>query len=160
MCQKRCILWSSIMPDFTVLNNLNNTVRKLQESVNKSIQESIKANDAEIKQLQTSQLYSGKNKENQDIKPSYAFSTIRIKRQKGQPTDRVTLRDTGDFYRSLEIVAGGNAMIIRTILSYSIFLINKYADILGLTADNWQSFIEQYTIPIIKKNFDDIIAES
>lgn len=31
---------------------------------------------------------------------SYASSTIAIKESKGQPTDRVTLRDSGDFYNS------------------------------------------------------------
>ena len=113
-----------------------------------------------IKQLQTEQVYSGTTNKGGDIKPSYALSTRITKRRKGQPTDRVTLRDTGDFYNSLEIIAGGNAMIIRTIISYSIYLINKYADILGLTADNWQSFIDEYTLPTIKRNFDDIIARS
>ncbi len=146
--------------DFTILNNLQNTIRQLEDSINRSIQESIKANEGVIKTLQTSQLFSGKTKEDTDIKPSYALSTKILKRKKGQPTDRVTLRDTGDFYRSIEVVAGGNAMIIRTIISYSIYLINKYADILGLTADNWEKFINQYTLPTIKKNFDDIIAKS
>ena len=146
--------------DFTILDNFNNTIRQMQDSINVSIQQSIKANEQVVKQLQTSQLYSGTTKTGNDIKPSYALSTKIIKRRKGQPTDRVTLRDTGDFYNSLEIVAGGNAMIIRTIISYSIYLINKYADILGLTAENWQSFIDEYTLPTIKKNFDDIIARS
>jgi len=146
--------------DFTILDNFNNTIRQMQDSINVSIQQSIKANEQVVKQLQTSQLYSGTTKKGDDIKPSYALSTKIIKRRKGQPTDRVTLRDTGDFYNSLEIVAGGNAMIIRTIISYSIYLINKYADILGLTAENWQSFIDEYTLPTIKKNFDDIIARS
>ncbi len=146
--------------DFTILNNLQNTIRQLEDSINRSIQESIKANEGIIKTLQTSQLFAGKTKEDAKITPDYALSTKIIKRRKGQPTDRVTLRDTGDFYRSIEVVAGGNAMIIRTIISYSIYLINKYADILGLTADNWEKFINQYTLPTIKKNFDDIIAKS
>lgn len=146
--------------DFTILNNLQNTIRQLEDSINRSIQESIKANEGVIKTLQISQLFAGKTKEDAKITPDYALSTKILKRKKGQPTDRVTLRDTGDFYRSIEIVAGGNAMIIRTIISYSIYLINKYADILGLTADNWEKFINQYTLPTIKKNFDDIIAKS
>lgn len=32
-----------------------------------------------------------------EILPTYTDLTIQIKQEKGQPTDRVTLRDTGDF---------------------------------------------------------------
>ena len=31
----------------------------------------------------------------------YSPVTIQIKRAKGQPTDRITLKDTGEFYKSL-----------------------------------------------------------
>jgi len=34
----------------------------------------------------------------------YSPFTIAIKKRKGQPTDRVTLKDTGDFYRSYVII--------------------------------------------------------
>jgi len=70
------------------------------------------------------------------------------------------LFDTGAFYNSLEIIAGKNDAIIRTIISYSVFLVDKYADILGLDDESWTKFLNNYTIPTIKKNFDDIIAKS
>jgi len=147
--------------DNSILNNLTRTVEQLQSSINDSIQESINSNKDEIKQLQTQeQLFQGKDSKGIDIKPSYAASTIKIKRRKGLPTDRVTLFDSGDFYRSLEVVAGKNDAIIRTIISYSVFLVNKYADILGLDKESWTKFLAEYTIPTIKKNFDDIIAKS
>ena len=147
--------------DDSILNNLRNTVETLQKSINSSIQESINNNKDEIKFLQTQeQLFLGKNSKGIDIKPAYANSTIKIKRKKGLPTDRVTLFDTGDFYRSLEIIAGSNDAIIRTVISYSVFLVNKYADILGLDKESWTKFLADKTIPTIKKNFDDIIARS
>lgn len=34
----------------------------------------------------------------------YSFYTIALKQQKGQPTDRVTLKDTGAFYDSFKVV--------------------------------------------------------
>ena len=112
--------------DDSILNDLRNTVETLQKSINSSIQESINNNKDEIKFLQTQeQLFLGKNSKGIDIKPAYANSTIKIKRKKGLPTDRVTLFDTGDFYRSLEIIAGSNDAIIRTVISYSVFLVNK-----------------------------------
>ena len=147
--------------DDSILNDLRNTVETLQKSINSSIQESINNNKDEIKFLQTQeQLFLGKNSKGIDIKPAYANSTIKIKRKKGLPTDRVTLFDTGDFYRSLEIIAGSNEAIIRTVISYSVFLVNKYADILGLDKESWTKFLADKTIPTIKKNFDDIIARS
>jgi len=39
----------------------------------------------------------------------YAPSTIRIKARKGQPTSRVTLKDTGDFYKSFDVQIKPNA---------------------------------------------------
>ena len=43
---------------------------------------------------------------------SYAPSTIAIKRRKGQPSNRVTLKDTGDFYKSFEVVVKPNASFL------------------------------------------------
>jgi hypothetical protein len=147
--------------DDSILNDLKSTVEMLEKSINSSIQESITQNNQVILELQTQeQMYQGKDSKGIDIKPAYADSTIKIKRRKRQPTDRVTLFDTGAFYNSLEIIAGQNDAIIRTIISYSVFLVDKYADILGLDEESWTKFLENYTIPTIKKNFDDIIAKS
>ena len=40
---------------------------------------------------------------------TYAPSTIRIKRAKGQPSNRITLRDTGDFYNTFSVDVKANA---------------------------------------------------
>ncbi len=147
--------------DDSILEDLKKTVVVLQKAINGSIQESINRNKEIIMQLQTQeQMYQGITSKGIDIKPAYADSTIKIKRKKLQPTDRVTLFDTGAFYNSLEIIAGENDAVIRTVISYSVFLVDKYADILGLDEENWTKFLENYTIPTIKKNFDDIIAKS
>jgi hypothetical protein len=39
----------------------------------------------------------------EDIGGSYTAYTIRQKKKKGDPFDRVTLKDTGDFYRSFNV---------------------------------------------------------
>ena len=162
MCSKGRKLWSGIMAvDTSILDDLKKTVAELQKAVNGSIQESIDQNKQIIKELQTQeQLYQGKDSKGIDIKPAYASSTKRIKIKKLQPIDRVTLFDTGAFYNSLEVIAGKNDAVIRTIISYSVFLVNKYADILGLDDESWTKFLKKYTIPTIKNNFDDIITKS
>jgi hypothetical protein len=147
----------------SILDNLKRTVEQLQSSVNKSIKESINKNKRSVRKLQTQdQMFKGLTNKGLDIKPAYAESTIKIKRKKGQILGRVTLRDTGDFYAGIEIIAGNNAVIIiaGAAPSYGIYVIDKYDDVLGLTNENWSVFISRFTIPTIKKNFDDIIAKS
>jgi|TARA_R110002049_G_C9016969_1_gene551052 hypothetical protein len=39
----------------------------------------------------------------------YAPSTISIKAKKGQPTNRVTLKDTGEFYKTFDVVVNKDA---------------------------------------------------
>ena len=147
----------------SILDNLKRTVEQLQSSVNKSIKESINKNKRSVRKLQTQdQMFKGLTNKGLDIKPAYAESTIKIKRKKGQILGRVTLRDTGDFYAGIEIIAGNNAVIIiaGATPSYGIYVIDKYDNVLGLTNENWSVFILRFTIPTIKKNFDDIIAKS
>jgi len=43
---------------------------------------------------------------------SYSPFTIAIKKRKGQPTDRVTLKDTGEFYRSYVVKPFNGGFII------------------------------------------------
>lgn len=43
----------------------------------------------------------------------YAASTIKRKQRKGQPTDRVTLKDTGDFYATISAQASESFVSIE-----------------------------------------------
>jgi len=145
-----------------ILDNLQRTVNKLEAVINPSIRESVDKNKNVIKTAQTdAQMFAGITSKGTSIRPfPYAKSTINYKKRKGQPTDRITLKDSGDFYDSIEVEARPVDFIISTQITYSIFLVAKYADILGLTAENLQNFVTTYTLPIIKKNYNDIIAES
>jgi hypothetical protein len=105
-------------------------------------------------------MYIGINASGNAISPDYADSTINYKKRNLQPYDRVTLKDSGDFYDSIEIEARTDNFVISTQITYSICLVTKYAEILGITDTNLQTFVNTYTLPIIKQNFNDIIAES
>lgn len=71
------------------------------------------------------------------LTPPYAASTKKRKRRKGQPTDRVTTRDEGDFHRSIifdyrqtEVAFGNDDPKFR-------YLSDRYGEhILGLTPKN------------------------
>ena len=147
--------------DDTILNDFNVTVERLRTSINESIRTSFEQNKDVVKTMQTEeQMYLGINADGNAITPDYAKATINYKKRTGQPYDRVTLKDSGDFYDSMKLIIGNNSMFIMNTKKYWIYLIDKYADILGITDTNLQTFVNTYTLPIIKQNFDDIIAES
>ncbi len=147
--------------DDTILNDFNATVERLRTSINESIRTSVDNNKTVIKTMQTDeQMFSGINASGSSISPPYRQSTINYKKRKGQPFDRVTLKDSGDFYDSIEIEARTDDFVISTQITYSIYLVTKYAEILGITDTNLQTFVNTYTLPIIKQRFNDIIAES
>lgn len=82
-----------------------------------------------------------------DYKP-YAALTIEIKRIKGQPTNRVTLRDKGDFHSSFYVDAGDSQFEIKAADEKTSDLIRKYGrQILGLTDDNIKELIWEYIYP-------------
>lgn len=86
----------------------------------------------------------------------YADRTILIKEGKGQPTDRVTLKDTGDFYRSFDLILtnDNDLEITANTLKEDNDLAEVWgADIIGLTDENLKIVIEkarEIIIPIIR----------
>lgn len=82
-----------------------------------------------------------------DYKP-YSPFTVEIKRMKGQPTNRVTLRDTGDFHSSFYVEAGNEQFEIKAADDKTASLIKKYGrEIFGLTDENLKDIIENYIYP-------------
>lgn len=109
------------------------------------INNSIKANEEKILQFNTEdQLFRrGVGGDNQRLKPSYAKLTKKIKKKNGQPTNRVTLRDTGEFHSNFFIEYAPDEITIKaseTIregVDLSKHLAKRYGnDIYGLTGQN------------------------
>ena len=71
-----------------ILNNKN--IQKLITDLNTKVQLFDQGEDADGKKLAS-------------IGGGYAPSTVRIKKIKRQPTNRVTLKDTGDFYNTFDV---------------------------------------------------------
>jgi hypothetical protein len=92
------------------------------------------------------QLYDeGQDATGRPITPRYTPFTVSIKRLKGQPTDRVTLKDTGAFYRSFDINYGPDYFEIVSKDRKTRKLQKKYGDqILGLDPDSLQLIIDLY----------------
>lgn len=84
----------------------------------------------------------------------YSPVTIAIKEAKGQPTNRVTLRDEGGFESSFFLEVGDKQFEIKASDFKTEDLIKKYGrQILGLTDENISILIWKYIFP-------DLMAET
>lgn len=82
-----------------------------------------------------------------DYRP-YRPLTIKIKRLKGQPVNRVTLRDEGDFHASFRVIADTNSFFIDATDPKTLSLLRKYGEqILGLTDENINELNWEYIYP-------------
>lgn len=136
-------------------------LKKMKLAVNNSIQASINGNKTDLLQDQTQQFDKGKDAFNVSFIPSYATSTKKIKQKKGQPTDRVTLKDTGEFYDSLDIQANKTQATISSSSDHYKYLVAHYKTnkILGIQRGNMKVFLIENTIPEIEKQFKAILAK-
>ena len=79
-----------------------------------------------------------------EYKP-YRPLTIQVKIEKRQPYDRVTLKDTGEFYDSFYVETAEDRFYIKASDEKTNWLIKKYgAEIFGLTNDSLAEFINDY----------------
>ncbi|MCM1077870.1 MAG: hypothetical protein NC344_06870 [Bacteroidales bacterium] len=137
-----------------VIENLRKRVAEYNDGLTSGLYISniIKENEAYIVDMNSQvQLYEqGVNRlgvKIADYQP-YVPLTIRIKRMKGQPTDRVTLRDTGDFHASFYLVIGSESFEVKASDDKTETLIRKYGrQILGLTDENIAEVIWEYIYP-------------
>jgi hypothetical protein len=90
------------------------------------VEESFLETEDEFKRLNTEQLFEGKLNDGSDIKPEYAESTKRRKKRKGQPSDRVTTRDTGDYHNEFTVRPDNDELQIGSNVEYEQYLDKRY----------------------------------
>lgn len=96
----------------------------------------------DIAETNADQLFAGLRADDTEIEPAYKPFTIAIKKEKGQPTDRVTLKDTGEFHRSIFVRFEGDKVIIDSDNDLRDKLVEKYgATIFGLTKQNKDALV-------------------
>ena len=144
-----------------VLDRLQQQLKAMEAVINPSIQETINRSKPLLIDEQTNtQWYSkGQDAEQSEISPSYALSTVIAKQKKGQPTDRVTLKDTGALYDSIRVEATATQLIISANVEYYKYLVIHYDTniLLGLQEPFLKKYIEVGVIPTIKRNWDGIL---
>ena len=87
----------------TSMRNLVYRLRKFKPVLESALREEIENYSYDLIWAIRDQLDMGLDGYYNKIQPPYAPRTIYNKTRKGQPTDRVTLKDTGEFYNSLRI---------------------------------------------------------
>lgn len=151
-----------IMINKGIIDRVKGTLGNIEMSFYPTLKDVFQKNSAEIERLNAeAQLYDkGQDSKGISLQP-YAQSTITIKLRKGQPTDRTTLRDTGDFHRSITVIAEDNQLVIESSIEYAVFLTSRYGkDILGVQDMNLSDFFFKYVQPEINTNIANIISNN
>lgn len=113
------------------------------------VEESFNETAKDFTDKQREQLFSGINAEGDEITPEYSPRTVAIKRKKGQPTDRVTLRDTGDFYAGIFIEPREDIYVVDSADEKAGALQKKYGEeIFDLAPKNKEKYIEENLDPV------------
>lgn len=131
------------------LRNLEYRLRAFKDSLPMLLEDIVRdKEDVIVSAIADDQLYrrgiNGKGKKIMDYMP-YTATTIRIKKKKGQPTTRVTLRDTGDFHNSMFVVFDAEGFYVTASDDKTPKLIEKYGDeIFRLTDKNLTRIIRSH----------------
>ncbi len=92
----------------------------------------IKANEASLLDLNIEQLMDGRDANGLMLEPAYSTTTVEYKKAVGQPFDRVTLHDQGDFYRGFFLETNSFPVFFNSHDRKTGKLAEKYGDIFGL----------------------------
>lgn len=110
----------------------------------KALLQIIRDNQAQAVDLNLEQLFQGKDSSGKEITPEYTPFTKMIKRAKGQPSDRVTLKDEGDFYQSWKLLADKFPVMFDASDLKAPKLFEKYGDdTKGLDQKNKTVFVQE-----------------
>lgn len=114
--------------------------------------EIIKMN-TDVQLFEKGELSTGKK-----IRPPYAKVTKAIKRKAGQPTNRVTLKDKGDFHDSIDLVFYDDRFEIISQDDKAKYLTARYTDdILGLNEIHLTKLREALA-PLVRAEFLKLFA--
>lgn len=122
-------------------------VENFTQSQEKIMNDCINNSSETILNANRDQLFSGRDKQGKEIIPEYKKRTIKIKKKKKQPYDRVTLKDTGDFYKEMFLKIESGKIFIDSKDEKTDKLLEKYDrgndTILGIPQNNKKETINE-----------------
>lgn len=149
--------------DTSIIRRVRATLKEIQASIYATLEDVFNKYPDVLADIVTeNQLFNkGEDGMGISIHPDYADLTIDFKIEKKQPFDRVTLKDTGAFYRSIDAEAKGGQLIISSSIERAADLMEKYGpDILGIQDEEMKAFFEKFVIPDLRKNIGEIIERN
>jgi hypothetical protein len=123
-----------------VLQGIKNDYRELALEV-------IAENAVAVADLNRAQLNAGIRPDGSEIDPPYAPRTIVIKARKGQPFDRVTQKDTGDFHASIGVNIFPDSFELVGTDPKTTKLRTKYGETTGLTEESKAILVNDILAP-------------
>lgn len=142
------------------IRNLSYRLRKFKDFLDDRLRDEILANEHIICDMIADQMFSGYDGRGKKIEPEYTPFTVSIKRQKGQPTDRVTLHDTGDFYSSLRVEFDEGGFYVTSDDSKAAELLEKYGtNIFRLSNQNLTILIREYLRPAFAEKLKELLQK-
>lgn len=134
----------------TSIKNLIYRLRKFKPVLEQFLREEVEKNSDYLTDVIRIQLDMGLDGFMDEIQPPYAQRTIRVKIKKGQPTDRVTLKDTGKFYSSLYVNFDEGGFRILSNDEKVKYLVARYGQaILRLSNEDLNRFLRLYIRPTL-----------
>ena len=134
---------------------LRKTMKRIQDDfVLEVVKSIVEENSNEIIELNTEkQLFDqGIGSDGRRLEPPYSNPYKKLKKKLGQPTNRVTLRLEGDFYKSFEVIIGKEQFRINATDFKTKFLLKRYGQkIFGLTGSNVTEFNQMVIRPELLK---------
>jgi hypothetical protein len=141
------------------LDELARGLLKLPQALELATEQVVRDNTAFLEDANTEQLSQGKDSTGKELTPEYADLTRTLKEIKGQPTDRVTLRDKGDFYTSIVAKLGGKQFEMVATDPKTDELQQKYGEeIVGLTESTLEEFRQDYVLPELHQKTRSILG--
>lgn len=140
-----------------VMDRISDIARRLVEfrdSINQSLEAATIEASETIIDMNIGQLYDrGERRDGKKISPPYSPKTVAIKKKKGQPTNRVTLRDTFEWQSSFWIQYYLDGFEIKASDWKTDRLKEKYGDeILGLQEEMIKYLSSNYYLPRLLKD--------
>lgn len=131
------------------LRNLEYRLRAFKDNLPMYLEDIIRdKEDVIVSAIADDQLYrrgiNGRGEKIMSYMP-YTATTVRIKKKKGQPTTRVTLRDTGDFHNSMFVVFDAEGFYVTASDEKTEELVKKYGEeIFRLTDKNFTRIVRSH----------------
>lgn len=144
------------------IRNLVYRLRKFKDILSDELKNEImKHEDVIIQMVVRDQLYDqgieGRGISIMSYQP-YTARTIQIKQRKGQPYDRVTLRDTGEFYSSLHVEFDDDGFYVTSTDDKAKYLLARYGKtIFRLTNQNFTELLRNYIRPELQQKLKEKI---